>query len=95
MPLLGWLLSMFMLSIHLWISLRWSSFLVSITVGFAASVSNIFFVSSYLFEKSALSPWAMPVQAYGDWPATLLAALIGAMLVYLLTRSWFIRRDVY
>jgi hypothetical protein len=66
-PLLGWLLAMLMLSIHLWLSLRWPSFLVSITAGFAASVSNIFLVASYLFTRSALSPWAMPVHAYGDW----------------------------
>jgi hypothetical protein len=90
----GWLLSMFMISIHHWISLRWSSFLASVVVGFAASVSNIFLISSYLYEKAALSPWAMPVMVYEDYSLTLIISLIGAALVYLFARIEFVRRDV-
>jgi hypothetical protein len=94
-PLLGWLLAMLMLAIHLWLSLRWPSFLVSITIGFAASVSNIFLVNSYLFTRSALSPWAMPIQAYGHWQIPLIVSLTGAALVYFLARREFIHSDVF
>jgi hypothetical protein len=94
-PFLGWLLAMLMLSLHLWLSLRWPSFLISITAGFAASVSNIFLVASQLFTRSAFSPWAMPVQAYGNWQLPLIVSLAGAALVYLLARREFVRRDVY
>jgi hypothetical protein len=91
---IGWLLAMFMISIHQWISLRWSSFLASVVVGFAASVSNIFLISSYLYNKAALSPWAMPVMVYEDYSLTLIISLIGAALVYLFARREFVRRDV-
>ena len=94
-PLLGWLLSLFMLTIHLWISLRWPSFLVSIAVGFAGAVSNIFLIASYLYSKSLVSPWAMPAQAYGEWRAVLVASLIGTVCTYFLARQDFVRRDVY
>jgi ABC-2 type transport system permease protein len=92
--LVSWLLSLFMVSIHLWISLRWSSFLASITVGFAATVSNLFLIASYMFGRSALSPWAMPAQVYTDWSGSLPAALAGAVLVGFLAMRGFVRRDV-
>jgi lantibiotic transport system permease protein len=92
--LVSWLLSLLMVSIHLWISLHWSSFLVSITVGFAATVSNLFLIFSYLIGRSVISPWAMPAQVYGDWMGSLPAALIGAILVALLAMWDFVGRDV-
>jgi hypothetical protein len=94
-PLLAWLLSLFMLSLHQWISLRWPGFLVSLAVGFAASVSNLFTISSYLFSSSYFSPWALPVQAYEDWRLPLALSLLGAALVYTAARREFIRRDIY
>jgi len=90
---ISWLLSLLMISIHLWISLRWSSFLVSIILGFSATVSNLFLIASYLYGKSAISPWAMPVQVYGDWQSSMPAALLGALLVSLLAGGQFTRRD--
>lgn len=93
--LISWLLSLLMISIHLWVSLRWSSFLVSITLGFIATVSNLFLIASYLFGRSAISPWAMPVQVYGDWQGSLPAALLGALLVSLLAWRGFASRDVF
>jgi ABC-2 type transport system permease protein len=94
-PLLAWLLAMLMLSIHLWISLRWPSFVVSIGAGFAASVANIFLIWSYLLERSIFFPWAMPATAYSSWQATILPALLGAALVCLLAQREFVRRDVF
>lgn len=92
--LVSWLLSLLIVSIHLWISLRWSSFLVSLTVGFAATVSNLFLIASYMSNRVALSPWAMPVQVYGNWQGSLPVALIGALLVSLLAGQGFVNRDV-
>ena len=94
-PLLAWLLSAFMLSIHLWISLRWSSFLVSLTVGAAAAIGNLFVLSSYLVKGAALSPWAMPARVYDDWQTSLIVSLVGAAVVYVLASRQFVRRDVY
>jgi hypothetical protein len=92
--LITWLLSLLMISIHLWISLRWSSFLVSIIVGFAATVSNLFMISSYLFARSAISPWAMPVQAFDNWMGVLPVALAGAAVISCLAMWDFSHRDV-
>ena len=94
-PLLAWALALAAISIHHWIALRWPSFLSSLAVGFAASVANLFLISSYLYERAAFFPWAMPSQAYGAWRGTLLASLIAAALVYALARAEFVRRDVY
>ena len=94
-PLIAWLLSLFMVSIHMWISLRWTSFLVSATVGFAASVANLFLISSSLYKYSALSPWAMPIQTYDRWEAMLIPSLVGAVVVYWLAGRRFVRQDVY
>lgn len=94
-PLIAWLLALFMISIHLWISLRWSNFLVSIIIGFAAAVANIFLLSSGLYAHSAVFPWAMPAQAYDRWQATLVFSLIGAAAVYWMARCELLNRDVY
>jgi len=94
-PLLAWALALAAISIHHWIALRWPSFLSSLAVGFAASVANLFLISSYLYERAAFFPWAMPSQAYGAWQGTLRASLIAAALVYALARAEFVRRDVY
>jgi hypothetical protein len=92
-PLISWLLSMAMMAIHLWISLRWSSFLVSLTIGFTGTVSNIFLLSSYLYEKAAFSPWAMPGYSYDDWLPVLAASCVGALVILVLAGVQFVRRD--
>ena len=92
-PLISWLLSMMMMALHLWISLRWRSFLVSLTVGFMGAVSNIFLLSSYLYERAAISPWAMPGYSYDDWHLTLVGSCVGAVVILLLAGAQFVRRD--
>lgn len=92
--LVSWLLSLLMITIHLWISLHWSSFLVSITVGFAATVSNLFLIGSYLFTKSIMSPWAMPVQIYENWQPLLPVVLAGSLVLGLLAGREFVQRDI-
>ncbi len=94
-PLIAWLLALFMISIHLWISLWWPSFLVSVTVGFAASISNIFLINSKLYEHSFVSPWAMPIQAYDRWQTILIYALLGAVVTVGLAGRAFVRRDMF
>jgi ABC-2 type transport system permease protein len=92
--LISWLLSLLMVTIHVWISLRWPSFLTSIVVGFVATVSNLFLIGSYLYGRVALSPWAMPVQVYDNWQGSLLVALpLSAFAAWLACRG-FVRRDV-
>jgi len=93
--LISWALSLLMVSIHLWISLRWPGFLASLTLGFIATVSNLFLIGSYLYGRVSLSPWAMPVQIYGDWQASMPVALGGALLVGGLACWDFVTRDVY
>ncbi len=92
-PLIAWLLSLFIVSIHLWISLRWPNFLVSVTVGFAASISNIFLLSSNLYEHSVIFPWAMPAQAYDHWQMTLVSSLAGCVIIYWLAQREFALRE--
>jgi hypothetical protein len=92
-PLIAWLLSYFMISIHLWISLRWPNFLVSVTIGFAASITNLFLLSSSLYQYSVLSPWAMPAQAYDNWQTMLVPSLIGSFVTYWLAWREFACRE--
>ena len=94
-PLLAWLLSALMITIHLWISLRWSSFLVSILSGFFAVVLNIFMIGSFMNTYAAWSPWSLPSMVYPSvLPQYLVYSLAAMLVVYLLANAQFVRRDV-
>lgn len=95
-PLLGWLLASGMITIHLWISLRWSSFLVSILSGFLAVVANLFVIGSFMAANAAYFPWSMPSCVYSEnHLLVLVLSAACAGVVYLLANTQFVRREVY
>ena len=90
-------ISWLILSIHSFVSLRWSHFVVAMGTGIIATLSGVFFISS---DYAHYYPWAMSGLTANKlldngWPATQLALGIGGgMLIYLAGNLYLAGRDV-
>lgn len=88
--------SLLIVSLHNWISIRWRSFTVVVSIGMGATVAG------YLIGQSArfghLYPWSMPSQVFagkGEWIGfVVVAGLLGGAAVTLVGLWDFTRREV-
>lgn len=94
---LSYLASWLMISIHIWISLRWSSFVLAMAAGIVPTVCGVMLINSRWVDYD---PWLMPgVVAHGlveNLPYTL-ALTLGLLggLVFALISCWeTTRRDI-
>lgn len=94
---LAYLAAWLIISIHLWISLRWSSFVLAMTAGIIPTVCGVMIINSKWVD---LDPWLMPgVVAHslvrGDHPYLLALSigLLGGVVVALLGGWDVSRRD--
>jgi hypothetical protein len=89
------LIDLLVLSIQLWISLRWSSFTLAVGVGMSATVANIILIKSD--KWSWFFPWSLVTHYFSDNPQTLLVLALGAgggLLAALLGGWNFARKEV-
>jgi lantibiotic transport system permease protein len=103
-PDLAWLLrsaalalgaSMLMVAVHTWVSIRWRSFTVAVSVGMGATVAGFLIGQSDRFGH--WYPWSMPLQVLASDGAharfVLLAGLLGGAAFALLGLADFRRRE--
>jgi ABC-2 type transport system permease protein len=99
LPLLGlsYVSAWFMISFHTWVGTRWSSFVVAMSAGIAATI-----VSLFIFGEDVANyfPWSIPgvlsleAGANVDVAACLIIGLAGGVLVALLGGWDIVRKDV-
>jgi lantibiotic transport system permease protein len=93
---LTFLATWLIISIHLWISLRWSSFVMAMGVGIVATVFGVVIIGSK-WEK--FDPWMMPgIVSYGlnnneSYTLALTIGLVGGIVVACLGCLDTIRQD--
>lgn len=105
LPDVAWLLrsaalafaaSLLMVAIHTWVSIRWRSFTVAVSVGMGATVAGFLIGQSERFGH--WYPWSMPMQVlagdgkYADFVVA--AGLLGGAVVALLGLADFSRREL-
>lgn len=103
-PDAGWMLrsagmafaaSLLMVALHAWVSIRWRSFTVAVSVGMGATVAGFLIGQSDRFGH--WYPWSMPMQVLagnGEHAAFVVAAgLLGGLAVALLGLADFRRRE--
>lgn len=85
-----------MISIHVWISLRWSSIVVSIGTGMVAVVGSLFIMRSD--KWSPIYPWTLPFSTFnnggGLLEQILSIAIIGGLLFGIFSAWEFSRREM-
>ena len=90
-----YLASLLMLSIQCWVSVRWSSFTVAVSVGMSATVMGFLIGQSERFGH--WYPWSMPVQVLagkGQWlEFVVVAGVVGGLAVALLGLLDFRQRE--
>lgn len=90
---LVWLASWLIISIHTWISIRWSGFPIALGAG----IGGVFFA---LFAAGAslgkYYPWLLPMNIFidGRFTAAIVIGVVGGILAALLGCFEFVRRDV-
>lgn len=95
MYLATYLLSWMMITIQMWVSVRWQSFTVSVSTGISATVFGYMLINSAKWGR--IYPWTLPVNvlvANGNISRALMISLIGGLLIAILGGLEFIRRDV-
>jgi hypothetical protein len=94
---LSYLASWLMISIHLWISLHWSSFVLAMAAGIVPTIASVVAIGSKWVD---FDPWAMPgVVAHGlaeslPYTLALTLGLLGGVVAALLGCWEVTRRDV-
>lgn len=88
--------SLLIVSLHNWISIRWRSFTVVVSVGMGATVAGYLIGQSERFGH--LYPWSMPAQVFsgkGEWIGfVVVAGVLGGAAVTLIGLWDFTRREV-
>jgi lantibiotic transport system permease protein len=96
LPMLAFLLSLLIITIHTWVSLRWNSFTVAAGFGILAVTITVVIANSDTWGP--IYPWALTLNAVGETTPKLAQGLIesigGAIVVTLLGCWTYIRRDV-
>jgi ABC-2 type transport system permease protein len=94
---LSYLAAWLMISIHLWISLRWSSFVLAMAAGIVPTVCGVMLINSKWVD---FDPWAMPgVVAHGlaealPYTLALYLGLFGGIFIAILGCWDVTRQDV-
>lgn len=87
--------SVFIISLHTWISIRWSSFTVAAAVGMSATVAGFLIAQSARFGH--WYPWSMPMQVLAGEGERIgfvvMAGLVGGGLALIAGLADFSRRD--
>ena len=87
--------SVFMISLHTWISIRWSSFTVAVASGMTATVAGFLIAQSARFGH--WYPWSMPMQVLAGegqkMGVVVMAGLAGGLVFLMLGLADFLRRD--
>lgn len=87
--------SVLIMAIHTWVSIRWRSFTVAVSVGMAATVAGFLIMQSR--EYGMYYPWSMPLQVFAGGGEHLrfavTASLLGGTLVALAGLWNFVRRE--
>lgn len=88
--------SLLIISLHAWISIRWSSFTVAVAIGMSATVAGFLIAQSQRFGH--LYPWSMPMQVLagnGERISFVVTAGLCGGFIVLLAGLWdFLRRDL-
>jgi lantibiotic transport system permease protein len=95
MYLTTYFLAWLMITIQMWVSVRWQSFTVSVSTGISATVFGYMLINSQKWGK--IYPWTLPVNVLaqnGNVTRALLISLIGGLIIAVLGGLEFIRRDV-
>jgi hypothetical protein len=91
----AYLASLLVVALQCWISVRWQSFTVAVSVGMSATVMGFLIGQSERFGH--WYPWSMPVQVLagkGQWTEfVMLAGVLGFLVVGLLALLDFQRRE--
>lgn len=92
---LCYLASLLVVALQLWISVRWRSFTIAVSVGMSATVMGFLIGQSERYGH--WYPWSMPMQVFGgkgQWVEfVLVASLAGGLVVALLGLADFRRRE--
>lgn len=87
--------SVLIMAIHTWVSVRWRSFTVAVSVGMAATVAGFLIMQSRKYGM--YYPWSMPVQVFAGGGEHLrfavAASLLGGSLVSIAGLWDFVRRE--
>lgn len=96
LPMLVYLLSVLIITIHTWVSLRWHSFTVASGFGILAVTVTVVIANSDTWGP--IYPWSLVLNAIGETTPKLTQGLIeslaGGLLVALLGCWLFTRRDI-
>lgn len=87
--------SLLIMAIHTWVSIRWRSFTVAVSVGMAATVAGFLIMQSRKYGM--YYPWSMPLQVFAGGGEHLRfavsASLLGGCLVSVAGVWNFVRRE--
>ncbi len=88
-----WLASWLILAIHIWVSIRWASFTVTLGAGVAGTFFALFAAGA---KAGKYYPWLLPVNVFSEerMTAALLLGGIGGLIAMALGCWDFVRRDV-
>jgi hypothetical protein len=95
MYLLTYFLAWLMITIQMWVSVRWQSFTVSVSTGISATVFGYMLINSQKWGK--IYPWTLPVNVLaqnGNITRAMMISLIGGLIIAIIGGLEFIRRDV-
>lgn len=97
--LLIYLIAWLIISVHSFVSSRWNSFVVAMSVGIIATMSGVFFIRSE--EYAPFYPWAMQGLIANKlledgWPVSqLIWGICGGLSIFLISSLYLSRRDVF
>ena len=90
---LVWLASWLIISIHTWVSMRWSGFPIPLGTGIAGTFFALFAASATIGKYY---PWLLPMNIFIDGRATsaIVLGFVGGLIAMLIGCFEFVRRDV-
>lgn len=90
---LVWLAAWLIISIHIWISIRWPGFTLALGVGIGGTFFALFTASA---RMGKYYPWLLPVNVFVDerFAAALLLGSLGGVIAAVIGCVEFVRRDV-
>lgn len=90
---LVWLASWLIISIHTWVSMRWSGFPIPLGTGIAGTFFALFAASATIGKYY---PWLLPMNIFIDGRATsaIVLGVVGGLIAMLIGCFEFVRRDV-
>ncbi len=98
--ILGYVAAWLIITVHTFIAMRWSSFVLTIGVGMVAVMGAIFGANNQ--DWAFVYPWTLPaiaIREFTDKPSvvaapTLLYSLVGAVIITVLGCWYFTRRNI-